>query len=101
MKNQVTIQNSPFFADVAELLTHARSKAYKTVNSIMVETYWNIGKRIVEEEQRGKVRAEYGERLVENLSRYLTDIFGKGFQKQISRICDSSILYFLNSLRTA
>ena len=47
----------------------------------MVETYWKIGQRIVEEEQGGASRAEYGTKLIENLSRYLTDTFGKGFSE--------------------
>ena len=70
MTTEVSTQNTPFFADIAELLTQARSNAYRTVNSIMVE-----------EEQNGKTRAEYGEKLIENLSRYLTDTFGKGFSE--------------------
>ena len=81
MTTEVSTQNTPFFADIAELLTQARSNAYRTVNSIMVETYWKIGRRIVEEEQNGKTRAEYGEKLIENLSRYLTDTFGKGLSE--------------------
>lgn len=72
---------TPFFTDIAGLLTKARSNAYRAVNSIMVETYWKIGQRIVEEEQNGKSRAEYGEKLIEKLSRYLTDTFGKGFSE--------------------
>jgi len=71
--------DNQFFAEIAELLTKARGNAYRVVNSVMVETYWNIGKRIVEQEQRGKERANYGEYLLVNLSRYLTDVFGKGF----------------------
>ena len=63
------------------MLEIARSQAYHTVNSIMVETYWKIGQRIVEEEQGGASRAEYGTKLIENLSRYLTDTFGKGFSE--------------------
>ena len=47
----------------------------------MVETYWKIGERIFKEEQKGKNRAEYGERLIENLSVYLTESFGKGFSE--------------------
>ena len=43
--------------------------------------YWKLGQRIVEEEQLGKSRAEYGSKLIENLSRYLTDTFGKGFSE--------------------
>ena len=47
----------------------------------MVETYWHIGRRIVEQEQKGKNRADYGDKLLVNLSRYLTDTFGKGFSE--------------------
>ena len=72
---------SKIYIDIAELLNFARAKAYHTVNSIMVETYWKIGQRIVEEEQGGASRAEYGTKLIENLSRYLTDTFGKGFSE--------------------
>nr|DAE56873.1 MAG TPA: Protein of unknown function (DUF1016) [Caudoviricetes sp.] len=81
MTTEIATQNTPFFTDIAELLTKARSNAYRAVNSIMVETYWKIGQRIVEEEQNGKSRAEYGEKLIEKLSRYLTDTFGKGFSE--------------------
>jgi predicted nuclease of restriction endonuclease-like (RecB) superfamily len=77
MANEV----SKIFSDIAELLNVARSKAYYVVNSIMVETYWKIGQRIVEEEQGGNSRAEYGAKLIENLSKYLTDTFGKGFSE--------------------
>lgn len=45
----------------------------------MVEVYWEIGRKIVEEEQRGKERAEYGKEIVKNLSKKLTEEFGKGF----------------------
>ena len=68
MANEV----SKIYTDIAELLNVARTKAYHTVNSIMVETYWKIGQRIVEEEQGGASRAEYGTKLIENLSKYLT-----------------------------
>jgi predicted nuclease of restriction endonuclease-like (RecB) superfamily len=68
-----------FFADIRDLLRAGRETAYRSVNTVMVKTYWQIGKRIVEQEQQGKTRAEYGEYLIVNLSRYLTDCFGKGF----------------------
>lgn len=77
MANEV----SKIYNDIAELLNVARSRAYHSVNSIMVETYWKIGQRIVEEEQGGATRAEYGTKLIENLSKYLTDSFGKGFSE--------------------
>ena len=61
------------------VLQQARSKAHSAVNSAMVEAYWLIGKRIVEEEQNGEVRAQYGKRILENLSTSLSGEFGKGF----------------------
>ncbi|MCL1973151.1 MAG: PDDEXK nuclease domain-containing protein [Endomicrobia bacterium] len=70
-----------FFDDIAALLQTARNNAYRSVNSIMIVTYWQIGKRIVEQEQNGKKRADYGDYLITNLSRYLTDTFGKGFSE--------------------
>ena len=71
--------NSTFYDDVRQILLSARSKTYRAVNTAMVEAYWLIGKRIVEEEQNGKSRAEYGKRLLENLSKSLSNDFGKGF----------------------
>ena len=49
-----------FFVDIRDLLKVGRETAYRSVNTIMVKIYWQIGKRIVEQEQHGKARAEYG-----------------------------------------
>jgi predicted nuclease of restriction endonuclease-like (RecB) superfamily len=68
-----------FYADIKDILTTARMKAYSAVNFAMVEAYWLMGKRIVEEEQQGKERAEYGEYLIKNLSIELKNELGKGF----------------------
>lgn len=68
-----------FFNDIRQIIKQARQKAYTTVNFAMVEAYWHIGRRIVEEEQKGKARAGYGEYLILNLSCMLTDEFGSGF----------------------
>ncbi|ATL42730.1 PDDEXK nuclease domain-containing protein [Elizabethkingia sp. HX WHF] len=68
-----------YISEIRNILAQARMKAYQSVNSAMVEAYWHIGKRIVEEEQNGKERAEYGEALLKNLSVALTKEFGKGF----------------------
>ena len=70
---------SEFYEAVAEVIRSARSKAYRAVNFTMVESYWNVGRMIVEEEQQGKERAEYGAFLIKNLSIRLTEEFGKGF----------------------
>jgi predicted nuclease of restriction endonuclease-like (RecB) superfamily len=67
------------FDDIRQILHQARQKAYSAVNFAMVEAYWNIGKRIVEEEQHGAARAEYGKQLIKELSKKLTGEFGKGF----------------------
>ena len=77
----LTKNDKQFFAEIAGLLYKARDAAYKTVNTMMIQTYWQIGRRIVEREQGGKIRANYGEYLIVNLSRYLTDILGKGFSE--------------------
>lgn len=68
-----------FYSDIRQILQNARSRAYSEINRAMVEAYWLICKRIVEEEQEGKTKAEYGKKLLENLSRNLTHEFGKGF----------------------
>jgi len=97
----VTKQDKQFFAEIAAILHEARATAYKAVNTVMVQTNWQIGKRIVEREQKGKSRADYGEYLIVNLSRYLTDILGKGFSEAILKISGNFIFVFpmvLNSL---
>jgi predicted nuclease of restriction endonuclease-like (RecB) superfamily len=66
-------------AGIVELLKTARSAAARNVNSIMTATYWEIGRRIVMFEQAGEHRAEYGEKLIEQLSGDLTRQFGRGF----------------------
>lgn len=68
-----------FHADIQAILAQARSMARSAVNSAMVEAYWLIGQRIVQEEQQGRHKAQYGTRLLEHLSRALTESLGKGF----------------------
>ena len=83
IKNSIAVskQDKQFFAEIAEILHKARGTAYKAVNTVMIQANWQTGKRIVEYEQKGKKRADYGDYLVVNLSRYLTDILGKGFSE--------------------
>ncbi|CAK8712581.1 DUF1016 domain-containing protein [Candidatus Electrothrix laxa] len=70
---------SPLLSDIREIVAQARSRAYSAVNTAMVQAYWLIGKRIVEEEQNGQERAQYGRQIVKTLSKELTAEFGKGF----------------------
>lgn len=65
--------------NIAEILNDARATAYRAVNAAMVKAYWEIGRVIVEEEQRGVKRADYGKTLIEELAKRLTERHGKGF----------------------
>lgn len=67
-----------FYEQIRQILSEARNKAYQSANFAMVEAYWNIGKSIVEQ-QGGADKAEYGTRLIEELSKQMTNDFGKGF----------------------
>jgi predicted nuclease of restriction endonuclease-like (RecB) superfamily len=72
-------KQSDFFERIASLLNQARNSVIRNINHTMVRTYFEIGKLIVEEEQNGKDRAEYGKQLIEELSIRLNLEFGKGF----------------------
>ena len=70
--------NIKFYGEIKKILTEARNKVYQTANFAMVEAYWQIGKSIIEE-QNGEERAEYGTGLLKELSKQMTQDFGKGF----------------------
>ncbi len=72
-------QNRAFFDEIRTILAQARQQAYRAINVAMVEAYWQIGRRIVEEEQNGEDRAAYGTFLIKELSKQLSTEFGKGF----------------------
>jgi predicted nuclease of restriction endonuclease-like (RecB) superfamily len=79
MSDLTTNQN--FYSDIKTLLQKARNSVYQTINTTMTQTYFEIGRRIVEEEQGGKERAIYGKALIKNLSIELSKEFGKGFSE--------------------
>ncbi len=70
------------YKEIKSILDEARQSAYRAVNFTMVVAYWEIGKLIVEDEQKGKKRAGYGEALLKDLSQKLTKDFVKGFSVQ-------------------
>lgn len=79
-KDDITTLCTPdFIQEIKRIVTNARQKAYAAINSAMVEAYWQMGKRIVEQEQQGRGRADYGSQLLKSLSKELTAEFGKGF----------------------
>ena len=77
MTNDIMTNN--LYSNIAELLQTARQTIVRAVNQTMVYTYFEIGRMIVEDEQQGKERAEYGKRVLKELSKRLTAEFGKGF----------------------
>ena len=72
---------SSLINSIGALLEQGRKQAYQSVNSILVKTYWEIGKQIVEYEQHGEEKAEYGSALLDNLSKDLKIMHGRGFSK--------------------
>lgn len=76
---EITHNPENLYYKVSELLKQAQSNVVQTVNKTMVTTYFEIGRMIVEEEQKGKERAEYGQQLINELSYKLSTEFGKGF----------------------
>ncbi len=66
-------------AGIVDLLKAARAASARSVNAVMTATYWEIGRRIVEQEQRGAARANYGDELIKQLAKDLSTQFGRGF----------------------
>lgn len=73
---------NPRGVDVVDVIADARRAAARVVNATMTTTYWFIGRRIIEKEQRGSARADYGEQLVKRLALDLSKQFGRGFSKR-------------------
>ena len=73
------ITNNQIIEDIKNLLINSRQTLQQSVNTVMVQTYWQIGKMIVEDEQNGDKRASYGKQQLLNISNALTKEFGKGF----------------------
>ena len=81
-KKQISIDGyKDIHTGIVELLEKARHASARSVNAIMTATYWEIGRRIIELEQGGATRAEYGRSLIEQLANDLTTHFGRGFTK--------------------
>lgn len=79
MSKSVQKQPVNLFRAIKQIIELARGKSYRAVNTFLLESYWQIGKLIVEDEQEGASRATYGEAVLKNLAAQLTEEFGKGF----------------------
>lgn len=106
MSNDVITQDDnidqELYIAIKNILLENRQKTYKAVSSAMLSAYWDIGCIIVEHEQNGSDKAEYGKKVLENLSKKLTNEFGKGFDLRNLRNMRSFYLTFpnRNALRT-
>ena len=85
------LQNQSVINEIKQILTEAREKVARTVNNELLLAYWNIGRVIVESEQAGSEKAEYGKQLLKSLSKELTRELGKGFSR--SNLQNMRLLY--------
>lgn len=81
MENDLTTYQS-LITDIKDIISSGRKNAYNAASKAMVMTYWHIGKRIIEQEQDGKERAEYGKALIETLADELTKEYGTSYSKR-------------------
>ncbi|MFK7982997.1 MAG: DUF1016 N-terminal domain-containing protein [Saprospiraceae bacterium] len=81
------LPQTDFYQSIRTILENARKKVAVSINSAMIEAYWNVGRKIVEEEQVGNAYSIYGDKLIPRLSEQLTSDFGKGFSS-------SNLAYF-------
>ncbi len=90
MKN-LSAYNSDFISDIKQIIEQVRKQTYASVNTMMLKSYWLLGKRIVEEEQGGESRAQYGKYLLKNLAEELVPIYGNSYS--VRRLQDYRLFY--------
>ena len=81
-KQNKMLKEQNFVNDVRSIIEQGRKMAYAAAGQAAITTYWNVGRRIVEEEQAGKVRAEYGKNLMKNLADDLVPSYGNSYSKR-------------------
>lgn len=97
--NDIQEQTNRFLDDIRSIIDAARNQAVRSVDFCRVQMYWHMGKRIFEEEQQGKDRADYGNYLIKNLAKQLQPEYGSGFSaRQLER---SRQFYRLYPIATA
>lgn len=87
MFKKMTTSNDKFLSDIRGIIDAARTQAVRSVDFCRVQMYWHMGKRILEEEQQGKDRADYGTYLIRNLARQLEPEYGSGFSVRQLEMC--------------
>lgn len=94
MPDSIKNKNDELYSQIASVFSKSRQFVVSTVNTTMLRTYFEIGRIIVENEQNGKSRAEYGKETLKNLSERLTKDFGKGFsQRNLKQIRQFFLVY--------
>ena len=78
----MNINNNILFSEIKEIILQSRQRVFRMANSVLLETYWQIGKLIIEDEQKGRERAKYGKAVLKTLATQLTLEFGKGFDER-------------------
>jgi len=100
MSNEITNEN--LYSKISELLKQAKQNVVRAVNQTMVYTYFDIGRMIVEDEQKGKGRAEYGKQVLKELSKKLTMDFGKGFsERNLEQMRQFYLIYSISQTLSA
>lgn len=79
--DNIVISNS-LVSDVRSIIEEGRKKAFSVAGKVAILTYWNVGRRIVEEEQQGNSRADYGKKIIPALAESLTSKYGSGYSKR-------------------
>ena len=89
-----TQEELQFYQDIHAILDDAKSRTYEAANNIMTYAYWNVGSRIIEQEQKGARKAKYGAYLIKRLSQELSDEYGTGFSVANIRNCRQLYMTF-------
>ena len=100
--SEVTNMNNQFLRDIRGIIDTARAQAVRSVDFCRVQMYWHMGKRIFEEEQQGKDRADYGTYLIKNLAKQLEPEYGSGFSYRQLAFCHQFYRLYpiVNALRS-
>lgn len=98
----MTLLSQTFIKSIREIIVNAQNHAITAVQQQRVLMYWHIGHHIVEEEQQGKARADYGSELIKTLAQELTKDFGSGFSIRQLELCRQfyTIFPITNALRS-
>ena len=93
MTNEIEYEVDNLYNNIKNIVEQSRNKVYKKINTEMINLHWNIG-RIIVEKQKGNDKAKYGDYLIEETSKKLTNMYGKGFSVQNLRRMRQFYMYF-------